>query len=128
VRQAVLSLPPRYRDALVLFYFHDMDVASAARSLGLPEGTVKARLSRGRAILRGKLPRFLATPACRRASLGVPDACVAACRRRPRHSRYPSARSCSATATGMLTGVAAAISRERRLAISRPSRSCSTSG
>ncbi len=62
VRRAVLTLPPRYRDALVLFYFHGMDVATAARSLGLPEGTVKARLSRARAILRGKLPRVLATP------------------------------------------------------------------
>ncbi len=62
VRRAVLTLPPRYRDALVLFYFHGMDVASAARSLGLPEGTLKARLSRGRAILRGKLPRVLGTP------------------------------------------------------------------
>ena len=62
VRRAVLSLPARYRDALVLFYFHGMDVATAARSLGLPEGTVKARLSRGRAILRGKLPRVLASP------------------------------------------------------------------
>ena len=30
-----------------MFYFHDMNVAAAARSLGLPEGTVKARLSRG---------------------------------------------------------------------------------
>ncbi len=62
VRRAVLTLPARYRDALVLFYFHGMDVAAAARSLGLPEGTVKARLARGRAILRGKLPRFLAAP------------------------------------------------------------------
>jgi RNA polymerase sigma-70 factor (ECF subfamily) len=62
VRRAVLTLPPRYRDALLLFYFHDMDVATAARSLGLPEGTVKARLSRARAILRGKLPRALAAP------------------------------------------------------------------
>jgi RNA polymerase sigma-70 factor (ECF subfamily) len=62
VRRAVLTLPARYRDALILFYFHGLDVAAAARSLGLPEGTVKARLSRGRAILRGKLPRLLTTP------------------------------------------------------------------
>lgn len=59
VRLAVFALPPKYREALTLFYFHDMDVHSAARSLGLPEGTVKARLSRGREILRGKLPRLL---------------------------------------------------------------------
>src|SRR5262249_53867480 len=44
IRQAVFSLPAKYREALVLFYFHDMDVPAAARSLGLPEGSVKARL------------------------------------------------------------------------------------
>jgi RNA polymerase sigma-70 factor (ECF subfamily) len=59
VRRAVLALPPKYRDALILFYFHDMDVAAAARSLGVPQGTVQARLARGREILRGKLPRLL---------------------------------------------------------------------
>jgi RNA polymerase sigma-70 factor (ECF subfamily) len=59
VRLAVFALPPKYREALILFYFHDMNVHDAARSLGLPEGTVKARLSRGREILRGKLPRLL---------------------------------------------------------------------
>jgi RNA polymerase sigma-70 factor (ECF subfamily) len=62
VRRAVLTLPPKYREALTLFYFHGMDVSTAARSLGLPEGTVKARLSRGREILRGKLPRLFTTP------------------------------------------------------------------
>jgi RNA polymerase sigma-70 factor (ECF subfamily) len=59
VRRALHSLPLKYRDALVLFYFHGMDVATAARSLGLPEGTVKARLFRGRDMLRKKLPRVL---------------------------------------------------------------------
>ncbi len=62
VRRAVLALPAKYREALILFYFHDMDVAAAAQSLGAPEGTVKARLSRGREILRGKLPQLLAVP------------------------------------------------------------------
>src|SRR5208282_77267 len=62
VRRAVGALPAKYREALILFYFHDMDVSTAARSLGLPEGTVKARLSRGREILRSKLPQLLAVP------------------------------------------------------------------
>ena len=62
VRRAVFALPPKYREALILFYFHDMDVPAAARSLGLPEGTVKARLFRGREILRSKLPSLLTTP------------------------------------------------------------------
>ena len=40
----------------------DLDVATAARSLGLPEGTLKARLSRGREMLRGKLPQLFTVP------------------------------------------------------------------
>jgi len=59
VRRAVLALPAKYRDTLTLFYFHDRDVAQSARSLGVAEGTVKARLNRGREILRAKLPRLL---------------------------------------------------------------------
>ena len=55
VRRSVSSLPRRYRDAVVLFYFFDMDLAAASAALGLPEGTVKARLHRGRGILRRKL-------------------------------------------------------------------------
>jgi RNA polymerase sigma-70 factor, ECF subfamily len=61
IRKAVLALPAKYREAIILFYFHEMDVAAAARSLGLPEGTVKARLSRGRDILRKKFRRRFET-------------------------------------------------------------------
>jgi RNA polymerase sigma-70 factor (ECF subfamily) len=62
VRRAVGALPAKYREALILFYFHDMDVTTAAQSLGLPEGTVKARLFRGREMLRVKLTQRLAVP------------------------------------------------------------------
>jgi RNA polymerase sigma-70 factor (ECF subfamily) len=62
VKRAVLALPAKYREALTLFYFHDMDVTAAAQSLSLPEGTIKARLSRGRAILLRKLSKLLAQP------------------------------------------------------------------
>jgi RNA polymerase sigma-70 factor, ECF subfamily len=63
IKRAVLALPVKYREALTLFYFHDMDVSAAAQSLSLPEGTIKARLSRGRAILQRKLAKLLAQPA-----------------------------------------------------------------
>lgn len=53
--RALQSLPAKYREPLLLFYFHDQDVAMAAASLRLPEGTLKARLSRGRDLLRKKL-------------------------------------------------------------------------
>jgi RNA polymerase sigma-70 factor (ECF subfamily) len=46
LRSAILALPAKYRDPIILFYFHEMDIAAAARSLDLPPGTVKARLSR----------------------------------------------------------------------------------
>jgi RNA polymerase sigma-70 factor, ECF subfamily len=55
IRQTVLTLPPRYRDPLVLYYFEETNLAETARVLGLPEGTVKARLHRGREILRRRL-------------------------------------------------------------------------
>ena len=58
VRRAIATLPPMYKEAMILYYFHEMDMESAARSLGVPEGTVKARLSRARKILRGKLESF----------------------------------------------------------------------
>ena len=58
VRRAVVALPPKYRDALLLFYFHEQDIAAASRTLGIPEGTLKARLSRGREMLHNKLSRL----------------------------------------------------------------------
>jgi RNA polymerase sigma-70 factor (ECF subfamily) len=54
----VLALPTRYREPVVLYYFHEMDVAAAARTMGLPEGTVKARLARGRDLLRKRFPQL----------------------------------------------------------------------
>ncbi len=59
VRTALQSLPPKYRDPLLLFYFHEQNVAATAESLRLPEGTIKARLSRGRALLESKLEKRL---------------------------------------------------------------------
>lgn len=66
VRRAVQALPAKYREAVALFYFHDMDIAEASRSLSLPEGTVKARLSRARAILRTRLSRHFVAPLLRK--------------------------------------------------------------
>ncbi len=47
---------------MILFYFHSMDVSAAARSLGMAEGTFKARLFRGREVLRNKLQQILTVP------------------------------------------------------------------
>jgi RNA polymerase sigma-70 factor (ECF subfamily) len=58
IRRAVLALPQRYREPVILFYFHEMDLAATARTMRLPEGTVKARLSRARALLRQRFPQL----------------------------------------------------------------------
>lgn len=58
VQRAVLVLPVRYREPVILFYFHEMDVGAAARTLGMPEGTFKARLSRARALLKRRFPHL----------------------------------------------------------------------
>ena len=58
VRRAVLALPQRYREPVVLFYFHEMDLSAAAHTMGLPEGTMKARLSRARDLLRRRFPHL----------------------------------------------------------------------
>jgi RNA polymerase sigma-70 factor (ECF subfamily) len=62
VRRAVLTLPGRYRDAVVLYYFEDRNVGEAARILGVPEGTVKAWLHRGRELLRRRCARLATEP------------------------------------------------------------------
>lgn len=61
VQRAVHSLPSKYRDVVILYYFHEMNISRTANSLNLPEGTVKARLSRGRDMLRQKLVTMLAS-------------------------------------------------------------------
>jgi RNA polymerase sigma factor (sigma-70 family) len=50
-------LPPRYREAIVLCYLEGLACETAALRLGLPVGTVKSRLWRGRERLRDQLIR-----------------------------------------------------------------------
>ncbi len=58
LREAVLALPPRYREVVVLCDLHEMSYAEAAAVLGCPEGTVRSRLHRARAFLLEKLRCF----------------------------------------------------------------------
>ena len=62
VRRAVLALPAKYREAVIVFYFHEMDTTAAAESLGLPVGTLKTRLARARELLRRKLTPLSGEP------------------------------------------------------------------
>jgi len=59
VRRAVDELPVHYREAVHLFYFHEMDLAAAAASLGVPEGTLKSQLHRARHLLERRLAPLL---------------------------------------------------------------------
>lgn len=55
VTRAIDSLPEEYRSAVVLSDLHDLRYAEIAEILGVPEGTVKSRLFRGRRLLQKKL-------------------------------------------------------------------------
>src|ERR671932_1243972 len=55
LRQAVLALPPHYREVVVLCELHEMSYVEAAGALGCAVGTVRSRLHRARAMLLGKL-------------------------------------------------------------------------
>jgi RNA polymerase sigma factor (sigma-70 family) len=48
---ALRRLPLPQREAIALYYLADLPVAEVASCLGVPVGTVKTRLSRGRAAL-----------------------------------------------------------------------------
>ena len=55
VREAVLTLPVKYREAVVLCDLQEMSYADAATAIGCAVGTVRSRLHRGRALLAVKL-------------------------------------------------------------------------
>ena len=52
VRYAVGELSPILRETVVLRYFSDLSVPETAKALGVPEGTVKFRLSEARRKIR----------------------------------------------------------------------------
>ena len=58
VVRAVEALPDEYRVAVVLSDLHGLRYAEVASALGVPEGTVKSRLFRGRRILQRRLARY----------------------------------------------------------------------
>jgi RNA polymerase sigma-70 factor, ECF subfamily len=55
LRRAVLSLPLRYREVVVLCDLQEASYEDAASALGCPIGTVRSRLNRGRALLTAKM-------------------------------------------------------------------------
>jgi RNA polymerase sigma-70 factor (ECF subfamily) len=58
VERALDSLPDEFRSALLLIDVQDLSYHDAARVLKVPVGTMKSRVSRGRALLRRSLNRY----------------------------------------------------------------------
>ncbi|MGH3688646.1 MAG: RNA polymerase sigma factor [Microbacterium sp.] len=58
VREALLQLNPREVSVVILCVVQELPMQEAALVLGIPEGTVKSRLSRVKARLRGSLHRY----------------------------------------------------------------------
>ena len=61
VRQAVLSLPPHYREVVVLCDLQEVSYQDAAAALSCAVGTVRSRLHRGRALLMERLRKDAVT-------------------------------------------------------------------
>lgn len=53
--EAIDRLPKKIRLVVVMFYVEDYSVKEIKRVLNVPEGTVKSRLSKGRALLKENL-------------------------------------------------------------------------
>jgi RNA polymerase sigma-70 factor (ECF subfamily) len=58
VRAAIRSLPPAYREVVVLCELDGISYATAAGIVRCPVGTVRSRLHRARTLLSGKLARI----------------------------------------------------------------------
>lgn len=58
ITRAIDALPEEYRTAVVLSDVHELRYAEIAEILGIPEGTVKSRLFRGRRMLQRTLARY----------------------------------------------------------------------
>jgi RNA polymerase sigma-70 factor (sigma-E family) len=74
LRDALATLPTTFREAIVLHYFADLPVDEVAAVLDVPIGTVKSRLSRGRAALAEHLGDYRTEHRhVNGARLGLPD-------------------------------------------------------
>lgn len=55
IKRAVLSLPVKYRDVMVLFNYEGFSIKEISSSLQIKESTIKTRLKRGREKVRENL-------------------------------------------------------------------------
>jgi len=57
VQKAVAGLDDKFRIPLILYYFDDSDLGSIAQICGVPMGTIKSRLHKGRALVKAALEK-----------------------------------------------------------------------
>jgi RNA polymerase sigma-70 factor, ECF subfamily len=70
LRRAIVRLPARYREVIVLCDLQDLSYTDAAQALGCAIGTIRSRLHRARHLLAARLQRGLAcADATRRAAI-----------------------------------------------------------
>lgn len=62
LRRALALLPPHYRDAVILYELHGLSYLDIAAICQVDLGTVRSRLSRGRAALSKRLAALRPTP------------------------------------------------------------------
>ncbi|HEX7064140.1 MAG TPA: sigma-70 family RNA polymerase sigma factor [Bacillales bacterium] len=55
IEDAVLTLPIKYREVIILFYYEDFSVAEISRLTGIRKATVKTRIRRARILLEKML-------------------------------------------------------------------------
>lgn len=68
LRRVILTLPSRYREAVILYDVHGLSYAEAARVLDAPVGTLRSRLNRGRQMIASRM-REAETPGATCASI-----------------------------------------------------------
>lgn len=59
VRQTVIALPAKYREAIVLRYLQELSISESSRILGIPENNLHVRLNRARELLRKDLSMLI---------------------------------------------------------------------
>ena len=108
IDEAVSRLPARFREPVVLCYFHGQSTEAAARALGCARGTVLSRLSRARDRLRALLIRrgvALSAAALTAALAATASAAV------PLPLAYSTIQAATPAATGAASARAAALAK-----------------
>lgn len=62
ILEALRAIPIECQEVLELHYWERMDTAEMAEIIGVPQGTIKSRLQRGRRLLGETLERLAASP------------------------------------------------------------------